>query len=154
MNVAVENTPRTRVGPLTVLLVLVGLAVQASALWNALIAAAPFFGDIPSRARYLESAASSLTGLVPTVAIAVLGLVLGSRWGLLALLPGAGLLLVGGLESLTRTGDPADPDPGRALQLGDLGDDITHLNWLMAALAVLAIVGVLVFRHGHRGAAS
>ncbi len=154
MTVAVESSPRTRVWPLTVLLVLVGLVVQASALWNSLIAAAPFFGDIPSRARYLESAASSLTGLVPTVAIALLGVVLGSRWGLLALVPGAGLLLVGGLESLTRMGDPADPDPGRALRLADLGDDITRLNWLMAALAVLAVVVALVVRRRQRRATS
>ena len=150
MTVALESSPGTRVWPLTALLVLVGVVVQASALWNALIAAAPFFGDVPSRARYLESAASSLSGLAPTVAIAALGLVLGCRWGLLALVPGAALLLVGGMESLRRPGDPADPDPGRALRLADLGDDITRLSWLVAALAVVALVVVLVARRRQR----
>ena len=76
MTVALQNSPRTRVWPLTALVVLVGVVVQASALWNALISAAPFFGDVPSRARYLESAASSLSWLAAALAGVALVVVL------------------------------------------------------------------------------
>ncbi|SDP70533.1 hypothetical protein SAMN04489867_3542 [Pedococcus dokdonensis] len=137
---------RGPVWPVTALVVLLGWCLLAWTVFAAAINTAPFFGETASRDRYLESGMVSLTALVPVLLLVVLGLLLGSRWGLALLAVPALLLVPLGLSSLGQAGDPAKSGYGRALRLDDAVQDLTRLNWVAAVVLLLVIAAVVTWR--------
>ena len=136
---------RGPVWPVTALVVLLGWCLMAWTVFAAVIGTAPFFGDIPSRARYVESGMVMLTALLPIAILLVLGVLAGSRWGLGLLAVPALLLVPLGLSLLAHAGDPSDPDHGRPVRFTDAFQDQTRLNWL-AAVALLVALGLVLWR--------
>ncbi|NNM47622.1 hypothetical protein [Knoellia koreensis] len=146
-----ERAPTSAVGPrrvwpATALVVLLGWLLLAWDVLAAGINTAPFFGDQPSRARYLESGATLLTALLPVLLLCLLGLVLGSRFGLLLLAVPALFAVVAGVSLLGSDGDPSDPDPTRAVRAGDFVADLTRPNWLASGILLAILVVVWVVR--------
>jgi hypothetical protein len=140
-----RGAERGPVWPVTALVVLMGWCLLAWTVFAALMGSAPFFGDIPSRARYVESGMVMLTALLPIALLLVLGGLAGSRWGLGLLAAPALLLVPLGLSLLTNAGDPSDPDHGRPVRFADAFQDLTRLNWL-AAVALLVALGLVLWR--------
>jgi hypothetical protein len=136
---------RGPVWPVTALVVLLGWCLMAWTVFAAFIGTAPFFGDIPSRARYIESGMVMLTALLPVAILLLLGSLTGSRWGLALLAVPALLLVPMGLSLLTNPGDPSDADHGRPVRVTDAFQDLTRLNWLAAA-ALLVALGLVLWR--------
>ena len=137
---------RAPVWPVTALVVLLGWCLLA---WTVLVGAintAPFFGEIASRDRYLESAMVALTALVPVALVLVLGLLAGSRWGLLLLAVPALLLVPLGLDLLGGAGDPAKPGYGRGARWDDVFADATRLNWVATGVLLVVIGAVVSWR--------
>lgn len=141
-------TPRQ--WPLLASLVVVTWCVYAWSILAAGITTARFFGDTPSRSEYLEAGSLLLTTLVVGLAAAWVASLHGGRWSLVLLLAPPLMVLPVGIDQLTRTGDTRDPDPGRPLQLADVFQDTTVLNWLVAAALVATAVGILVQRRRRR----
>jgi hypothetical protein len=137
--------PPVRRWPVTLAVVVVGLLLLAWDGWAAMINTAPFFGDVPSRDRYVESGITMVTAAVPVVLLFALGLVLGSRFGLLFLAAPAALVVVAGLDLMRHPGDPSDPHPTRPVRWSDLLVDLSRPNWLAAA-AVLVLLGLVLGR--------
>ena len=137
---------RGPVWPVTALVVLLGWCFLAWTVLFEMINTAPFFGEIASRDRYLESAAVALTALVPVALLLVLGLLAGSRWGLLLLALPALLLVPLGLDRLDSAGDPAKSGYGRGVRWDDAFADGTRLNWVTAAVLVVAIAALVWWR--------
>ncbi len=136
-------SPRRPIWPVTTGLVLLGWCLTAWTLFATLINTAPFFGQAPSRDRYVESGMVALTAVAPLLLLLVLGLVLGSRWGLLLLAFPTVLLVPVGLSFLAKEGDPQDAGVGRAVRFGDAFADLTMLNWAATAL-LLVVLGTTV----------
>ena len=136
---------RGPVWPVTALVVLLGWCLIAWTVFAALIGTAPFFGDIPSRDRYVEAGMVMLTALLPIAILLVLGGLAGSRWGLGLLVVPALLLVPLGLSLLANAGDPSDPDHGRAVRFADAFQDLTRLNWVATAALLLAL-GLVLWR--------
>lgn len=134
------------VWPVTMSVVVLGLALLAWDVFAAGINTAPFFGDTPSRARYVESGATLLTALLPVALLCVLGLLNRSRFGLLLLVVPALLLAVAGLDMLGNPGDPTDAGAGRTVRASDFVADLTRPNWLAAGALLVVLVVVLVRR--------
>lgn len=133
------------VWPVTLALVVVGLLLLAWDAWVALVNTAPFFGDTPSRDHYVESGVTLVSAVVPVALLCALGLLLGSRFGLLVLAAPGVLVAAMGLDLLGRPGDPGDPGATRAVRWSDLLADLNRLNAL-AALAAVATLGLVVSR--------
>lgn len=142
---------RHPVWPVTFAVVVAGLALLAWDLFAAGINTAPFFGDTASRDRYAESGATLVTALVPVALLCLLGLLAGSRFGLLLLAVPAAVLAVGGLDMLGNPGDPNDADPGRAVRPSDFVADLTRLNWIAAAALLLLLLVLLLRRRRSAG---
>lgn len=138
--------------PLTAAVVLLGWCLLAWTVFGAGINTAPFFGDVPSRDKYVESGMVCLTALLPVTLLLLAGLVAGSRWGLLLLAVPGVLLVPLGLDLLSRPGDPADPGAGRQVQASDAFADLTRLNWAAAAVLLLVVAGGLAARRRGRAA--
>ena len=138
------GSERGPVWPVTALVVLLGWCLMAWTLFAATINTAPFFGETPSRAHYVESAMVTLTALVPIPLLLVLAGLTGSRWGLGLLAVPALLLVPLGLSLLANAGDPSDPGHGRPVRFTDAFADLTRLNWL-AAVALLMALGLVLW---------
>lgn len=136
---------RGPVWPVTALAVLLGWCLIAWTVFAGLINTAPFFGDTPSRDRYVESGMVALTALLPIAVLLVLAGLAGSRWGLGLLAVPTLLLVPIGLSLLAEAGDPSDPGHGRPVRLADAFQDLTRLNWLAAA-ALLIALGLVLWR--------
>ena len=139
-------TDRRPVWPVTALVVLLGWCFLAWTVLFEMINTAPFFGEIASRDRYVESGVVALTALVPVVLLLVLGLLLGSRWGLSLLALPALLLVPLGLSMLDGAGDPAKAGYGRGVRWDDAFVDGTRLNWATAALLVVVTATLVWWR--------
>jgi hypothetical protein len=148
---AQDTPPSVRVWPVTAVAVLLGLALLG---WEAVVAvvnAAALFGETPSRDRLVETGMLLVTSALPTTLLCAVALVLGSRWGLLALaLPGV-VALVTGLDLLARTGSSRHPDADRPVRLADAFQDLTRPNWVAAALLLAALGLVLARRRRQTG---
>lgn len=143
-----DRTARARgpVWPVTALVVLLGWCLLAWTVLFEMVNTAPFFGETASRDRYVESGVVALTALVPVALLLVLGLLAGSRWGLLLLALPALLLLPLGLDMLDGAGDPAKSGYGRGVRWDDAVADGTRLNWVTAALLVVAVTALVWWR--------
>lgn len=140
--------------PLLASLVLIAWCFYAWSIFAAGITTARFFGDMPSRSDYLEAGMLLLTTLLIGLASSWLASLHGGRWSLVLLLGPPLMVLPVGIDQLTRTGDSRDPDPGRAIQLTDVFQGSTVLNWLLAAALVAAAVVTLVQRRQRRSGTS
>jgi hypothetical protein len=138
------------VWPVTALIVLLGWCLLAWTVFFEMINTAPFFGEVASRDRYLESGMVALTALVPVALLLVLGLLAGSRWGLSLLALPALLLVPLGLSMLAEAGDPDKSGYGRGVRWDDAFADGTRLNWGTAALLVVAITALVWWRRRRR----
>jgi hypothetical protein len=113
----------------------------------AVVGTAPFFGETPSRERYIESGLLLVTSAVPVVLLCLLAWLLGSRWGLALLaVPGAGTVAMG-VDLLGRVGGEDHLDRTRAVRLTDAFQDLTRPNWLATVLLLAAVALVLWRRH-------
>ena len=135
-----------RVWPRTAALLVLGWLLLAWDVFAAGINAAAFFGDIPSRDRYAESGAVLLTAMVPVLLLCVVGLLSRCRFGLLLLAVPAAVVAALGADMAGSPGDPADPDPHRPFAAADLVADLTRLNWVAAAVLLLALAAVVAWR--------
>jgi hypothetical protein len=138
---------RARRWPVTAAVVLVGWCLLAWTAFGAMISTAPFFGDTPSRASYLESGMLCLTAVLPVVVLVVLGVLWGCRWGLALLVLPAALLVPLGLSLLGNPGDPSDTGYARAPRAADAFSDLTWLNWGAFLVLLVVVAAVLVVRH-------
>jgi hypothetical protein len=139
------------VWPVTALVVGLGLALLGWEVVVAVVNTAAFFGETPSRDRFVESGMLLVTSALPVALACALGMVLGSRWGLLLLaLPGV-VAVVMGLDLLARTGSERHPDPDRPARLSDAFQDLTRPNWVAAVLLLLALGLVLARRRRRTG---
>ena len=137
-----------RTWPVTTAVVVAGLAFLAWEVVVAVVETAAFFGEAPSRAELVEGGVLLATSAVPVALACALGLLLGSRWGLLLLaVPGVAAVLMG-LDLMGRTGNDRESEPDRPVRLGDAFQDLTRPNWLAAALLLVALV--LVARRRRR----
>jgi hypothetical protein len=141
----VRDAPPRR-WPVTAAIVLVGWCLLAWTVFGAAINTAPFFGDTPSRSQYVESGMLCLTALLPLVLVMALGVLWGSRWGLLLLALPAALLVPFGLSMLAHQGDPGDAAPGRPVRVADAFTDLTWLNWGASGVLLLLLAAVLASR--------
>jgi len=131
--------PRRPVWPVTAAVVLLGLLLLGWEVVAAVISTAPFFGETPSRDRYVEAGMLLVTSVVPVALLCLLGWLLGSRWGLVLLaLPGAAAVAMG-VDQLGRLGGDGHPDRDRPVRLGDAFQDLTRPNWLAAGLLLVAV---------------
>ena len=135
-----------RAWPVTAGLVLLGWCLLAWTVFGAGINTAPFFGDTPSRSQYVESGMACLAALPPVLLLLVVGLLAGSRWGLLLLALPAALLVPMGLDLLSKPGDPADASPGRAVRASDVFADLTRLSWAATVVLLLVVAGMVLAR--------
>ena len=134
---------RRPVWPLTALVVLLGWSLIGWTVFASLVNTARFFGDTPSRDRYVESGMVALTTLLPLVVLLVLGVLAGARWGLGLLALPALVLVPLGLSLLAEPGDPSDPGHARAVRWDDPFADLTRLNWLAAGVLLMVLALVL-----------
>lgn len=135
-----------RVWPRTAALVLLGWLLLAWDVLAAGINAASLFGALVSRDRYAESGAVLLTAMVPVLLLCAIGLLWRCRFGLLLLAVPAAVVAAMGADLAVSPGDPADPDPRRPFAAADLVADLTRLNWVAAAVLLLALAVVVVRR--------
>jgi len=134
-----------RVWPVTAAIVVVGLLLLAWEVVVAVVNTAAFFGETPSRDRFIETGMLLVTSAVPVALACALGLLLGSRWGL-ALLAVPGLVAVAmGVDLMGRLGADRYPDRDRPVRLSDAFQDLTRPNWLAAAV-LLAVLGLVLAR--------
>lgn len=141
-----------RVWPQTAFFVIAGFVVAAWSVFIAGIGTASFFGDTPSRERYIEAAMVSLTALLVVVLLGVVGRLMGSGAGLWSLVVPAAALLATGLTTLSSRGDGADAEPGRAPRVSDVFGEATVLNWLVIAALVVTVAGLTWSRRRGRSA--
>jgi hypothetical protein len=139
---------------MTAALVLAGWLLLAWDAFGAGINIAPFFGEVPSRDRYIESGATLLTALVPVALLCLIGVLRGSRFGLLFLVVPALVLTIAGINLLTTDGDPRDPDPTRAVTAGDFVQDLTWLNWITTGVLLLVLVAMWLVHRSRRASAT
>jgi hypothetical protein len=147
LSVADTIVHRPRVWPRTLAVVLAGLTLLAWDLWAATITTAPFFGEQPSGDDLIAAGMALLTALVPAGLLVVLGLLAGSRFGLLALLLPGALLAAAGADLLDRAGTSVLA-PRQAVP-ADVLAQLTSLNWLAAGVVLIVVVVALV-RRRHR----
>jgi hypothetical protein len=139
------SAPRRPVWPITAGIVLLGLLLLGWEVAVAVVSTAPFFGETPSRDRYVEAGMLLATSVVPVALLCLLGWLLGSRWGLALLaLPGA-VAVAMGVDLMGRVGGEPHPDRDRPVRLGDALQDLTRPNWLATVLLLVA-VGLLLWR--------
>lgn len=142
-----------RTWPVTLGLVALALLLVVVDLFGAVITTAPFFGDTPSRAQYLEAGATTVSAVLPLAVLVVAGWCLGSRFGLVAIVLVGGVSAVVGATLITHPGDPSDADPGRPLAVGDFVSDLNVLNGIALAVALLLLVLAVVVRRRRRAGA-
>jgi len=140
--------PRAPVWPLTLVIVLAGLTLLAWDFWVAVITTAPFFGEQPSGDDLAGAGMTLQTALVPVGLLTVLGLLVGSRFGLLVLVMPAGLAALTGSDLLTRAGTAADAP--RAWGPADAFAEPTWVNWAAAAVVLLVVAAAVLRRRRRR----
>jgi hypothetical protein len=143
--------PRRPVWPITAGIVLLGLLLLAWEVVVAVINTAAFFGETPSRDRYVEAGMLLVTSVVPVVLLCLLGWLLGSRWGIsLLAVPGA-VAVAMGVDLMGRIGGDNHPDRTRPVRLGDAFQDLTRPNWLATGLLLMTL-SLLLWRRRRQSA--
>ena len=147
------ETSVRRTWPVALGLVALAVLLVVVDLFGAGIVTAPFFGDTPSRAEYLEAGATMISAVLPLAGLTVAAWCLGSRVALVVILLAAAVSAFVGASLMSETGDRSDPDPGRPLALGDFVTNLNVLNGFALVLALLLLVLAVVRRRRRAGAA-
>ncbi|MEO7058154.1 MAG: hypothetical protein ABI083_00395 [Lapillicoccus sp.] len=148
------QTPVRRTWPFTLGLVALAVLLLAIDLFGAAIVTAPFFGDTPSRAEYLEAGATTISALLPLAVLTVAAWRLGSTVGVVLVLLAAAVSAFAGVSLLGETGDPTDPDPGRSLAPSDFVTNLNVFNGFVLVVALLPFVVAAVVRRRRRAGAA
>jgi len=144
-----DARPATRRWPVTLVVVVAGVVLLGWEVAVAVVNTASFFGEQPSRDRLVETGMLLATSAVPVALACVVGLLLGSRWGLLLLAVPGVVVSAMGVDLMGRTGGGNDPERDRPVRWSDAFQDLTRPNWVAAAV-LLGVLGLVLARRRRR----